>query len=303
MNALLPKMGLSLLALGILAVAVVKGATPSSGSLTDTSGPVIYTAGPFAVANPTPVPLVDAGPQCTNPVQPCDDFALTVSLPGDYADQHPNDLIRFTLSWTDAGSGASDYDLYVYEGTVINTDGTQPATVQGASQANPEVTALPVFNGTREFTVKVVPYTPTGETVDVIIELVSGAPDDGTPFGQATPTAPGEPRYQLFFPPEGSAANGSAGEYNIGFNPLSGNIMAMSNSNPDVFRVTPPEKRTPALPESGPALWTNVSPVIASTTTLDPILVTDQDTGRTFISNQTTGPNVLFAFTNDDGVS
>ncbi|MFL5959387.1 MAG: PKD domain-containing protein [Gaiellaceae bacterium] len=280
-----------------------RGATPASGTLTDTSGPITYTAGPFAVANPTPVPLLDSGPECANPVQPCDDFALTVSLPSDYAEQHPNDTIRFTATWADTGAGVSDYDLYVYKGTVTDTDGSQAAWVQSASSADPEVTSMPVFDGTQTFTVKVVPYTPSGETVDVQIELASGSGTGGgdTSFGGPTPTQPGVPRYQILSAPQGSGANASSGEFNIGFDPKTGNIL--TDSWGDVFRVTPPEKRTPALPAAGPAQWQDVSPSISSLTSLDPILVTDQSTGRTFISNLTTGPNALFAFTDDDGAN
>src|SRR5437667_10265927 len=51
---------------------------PSSGTLTDASGPQTYTAGPFNAANPTPVIEVDRGPECNNPSQPCDEYALTV---------------------------------------------------------------------------------------------------------------------------------------------------------------------------------------------------------------------------------
>src|SRR5437667_943520 len=94
------------------------GATPASGTLTDTSGPITYTAGPFAVANPTPVPLLDSGPECANPVQPCDDFALTVSLPSNYAEQNPGKVIKVSAGWTDTGTGQADYDLYVYKGHV-----------------------------------------------------------------------------------------------------------------------------------------------------------------------------------------
>ncbi|HEX4323719.1 MAG TPA: PKD domain-containing protein [Gaiellaceae bacterium] len=283
------------------------GATPASGTLTDTSGPITYTAGPFAVANPTPVPLLDSGPECDNPVQPCDDFALTVSLPSDYAETHPGDVIRFTMGWTDTGTGQADYDLYVYKGTVTNTDGSEAAYTQSASGANPEITAIPVFDGTQTFTVKVVPFQPTAETVNVKIELASGSGSGGgggggsTGFGGPTPTQPGVPRYQVFSAPPDSGANSSSGEFNIGFDPKTGNIM--TNSWGDVFRVTPPEKRTPALPEAGPAQWQDVSPSIASATTLDPILVTDQSTGRTFISNLTAGANALFAYTDDDGAT
>src|SRR5207249_12284596 len=85
-------------------------ANPSSGTLTDTSGPLTYTAGPFTGANPTPVIFVDSGPECGGSLQPCDDFALTVNLPSGYTAAHPNASIKVTMSWTDNGSGASDYD-------------------------------------------------------------------------------------------------------------------------------------------------------------------------------------------------
>jgi len=113
------------------------------------------------------------------PGQPCDDFALTVSLPSDYAETHPNDVIRFTMSWADTGTGQSDYDLYVYKGTVTNTDGSEAAYTQSASGANPEITAIPVFDGTQTFTVKVVPFQPTAETVNVTIELASASGSGG----------------------------------------------------------------------------------------------------------------------------
>lgn len=303
MHRWLPRFVQSLSCAGLLtAAAAAQAATPASGTLTDLSGPVTYTAGPFTVANPTPVPLLDSGPECNNPVQPCDDFFLTVALPADYAANHPNDLIRLKLAWTDSGAGVSDYDLYAFAGTVTATDGSQQALSQSASGANPEVTTLRVFNGTRTFTVKVVPFTPGGETVNVEISLVAGPP--GTPgagFGQATPVAPGVPRYQNFFPPPGSAAEGRSGEFSIGFNPKTGNILTLSDL--DTFRITPPEKRSPPLPEAGPAEWIDVSPSIVSLTTLDPILFTDQRTGRTFESMQTTGAEALFAFSDDDGAN
>src|SRR6266446_105469 len=180
--------------LGMLSFA----ATPPSGTLTDTSGPVAYTAGPFFVANPTPVIEVDSGPECFGSEQPCDDYALTVTLPPGYAAAHPNAAIKVTMSWTDAGTGKSDYDLYIYKGTVTSTDGSQAADYQSASSANPEVATIsPTADGTRTFTVKVVPYTPTGESVSVKIELLSGSGGGGSSgFGGPDPTAPGVPRYR-----------------------------------------------------------------------------------------------------------
>src|SRR5205814_8339393 len=70
--------------------------TPSSGTLTDTSGPQTYMAGPFFVANPTPVIFVDQGPECFGSEQPCDDYALTVTLPAGYHTAHPNAAVKVT---------------------------------------------------------------------------------------------------------------------------------------------------------------------------------------------------------------
>src|SRR5690348_658631 len=64
-------------------------ATPAAGTLTATSGPLAYSAGPFTIPNPTPIPEYDIGPECNNPVQPCDDYALTVALPSGYAVSYP----------------------------------------------------------------------------------------------------------------------------------------------------------------------------------------------------------------------
>jgi len=113
-------------------------ASPSSGTLTDVSGPQNYSAGPFVVANPTPVPLVDNGPHCNNPVQPCDDYTLTVTLPAGYAAAHPLASVKVTMGWTDTGSGSSDYDLYVYQGVVPVTDGSQQAYTQLIENEQPK---------------------------------------------------------------------------------------------------------------------------------------------------------------------
>jgi len=76
---------------------ISRAATPTAGTLTDTSGPLVYSSGPFLAANATPVPEVDAGPECNNPVQPCDDFALTVALPAGYASAHPHAAVKVTM--------------------------------------------------------------------------------------------------------------------------------------------------------------------------------------------------------------
>jgi PKD repeat protein len=292
----------SLCSVGILLGMFSFAATPPSGTLTDTSGPQTYTAGPFFVANPTPILFVDQGPECFGSAQPCDDYALTVTLPAGYAGAHPNAAVKVTMSWTDTGSGVSDYDLYIYKGTVHDTDGTQPADYQSASSANPEIASIsPLADGTQQYTVKVVPYTPTGESVHVTMELLPGSGSGGsTTFGGPDPTAPGVPRYQNFYAPSGSSAETSSGEFNIGFNPHSGRIMTM-NTGP-IWRLTPPERLNPAKPECCEALWEDKSN-ITTNTGLDPILWTDQKTGRTFSSNSTVGANAVYGYSDNDGDS
>ena len=62
-------------AIGSVGGAAAFAATPPGGTLTDSSGPLTYTAGPFFASNASAqasgTPVCNAGLQC-------DDFALTV---------------------------------------------------------------------------------------------------------------------------------------------------------------------------------------------------------------------------------
>lgn len=291
-----------LMALFLCAVPLcVCAATPSNGSLTPASGNVSYSAGPFTIANPTPVPVVDVGPSC-DAIHPCDSYTLTVTVPAGYMAVHPFASAKITARWTDTGSGNSDYDLYAYRGVVGNTNGGTQPSASSASGNNPEVTALsPLVDGDNKFTIKLVPYTPTGETVNVTLQFLPG-PDSGGSgggtFGAADPAAPGAPRYQNFYAPNGTSAQPGSGEFNIGFNPHSGRIMTM-NAGP-IWRLTPAEVEDPAAPESCEAKWEDKSSTVTDTG-LDPILWTDQKSGRTFASNSTVGANAVYAYSDNDG--
>ena len=294
--------------LGMLSFA----STPSSGTISDTGSTVLtYDAGPFNASNPTPVLFLDSGPECFGTAQPCDDFALTATISSAYLAAHPNASIKVTAGWTDTGSGTSDYDLYIYKNPRADcsptdctaTDGTQAADYQSAGGSNPEVANIgpPLVAGTQTYTVVIVPYTATREVVHVRIELIegpAGGGGGGGTFGGPDPTVPGQPRYQVFFPPVGSSAESSDGEFNIGFNPATGRIMTM-NIGP-IWRLTPPELLTPAKPECCEALWQDRSSGVTDVG-LDPILWTDQPSGRTFASNNTTGANFVYAYTDNDG--
>src|SRR5436305_1292338 len=118
------------------------------------------------------------------------------------------------------------------------------------------------------------------------------------PFGGADPTTPGNPRYQIFYAPPGSSAESGSGEFNIGANPFTHRILVMNHG--PIWRLTPPEFSSPALPACCEALWEDKS-AVTTNTGLDPILWTDQKTGRTFASNSTVGANAVYAYTDNDG--
>lgn len=283
--------------------------TPSSGTLTDASGPITYTAGPFTLPNESPLGLgqLDSGPRCDTSTFPCDSFLLTVTLPASYTTTYPNASVKVTMSWTDAGTGQSDYDLYIYKGNLGSLGGNTPADYQAASGANPEIATInPLIadGNPHQYTLKIVPFTPTGETVNVKVELLTGlsAAQGGTAgfpgFGNADPVVANAPRYITFNAPNGTSAEAGSGEFNIGFNPHTGRIMVM-NSGP-VWRLTPPELLANAKPECCEAFWEDKSP-ITTNTGLDPILWIDQNSGRTFVSNNTTGANFIYAYSDNDG--
>lgn len=279
--------------------------TPSSGTISPTSGNLTYDAGPFIGQNQSPVGAgqVDVGPRCDNAAFPCDNYNLTVSVPAGYLTTNPNAGVKVTLYWDNtspAEQGASDYDLYIYKGVVGNLNGSQPADFQssGDSTANPEVaTIIPLTEGDNAWTIKIVPWLHAEEVVHVGIQFLSGSGGSGFPgFGGADPTVPGLPRYQVSV----GGDNPTNGESNIGFNPATGRIMTMNRFT--IWRVTPAEKLVPAKPECCPELWENKTNLTTSTG-VDPILWTDQVTGRTFASNSTAGTNVVYGWSDNDGDS
>jgi PKD repeat protein len=295
-------------------LAMVSFAAVSGNATVSVANPVVtYDAGPFFQANQSPLGLgqLDSGPRCDDLAFPCDDRLLTISLPAGYTAAHPFAGVKVTLTWTDSGAGQSDYDLYIFRtpradctpNNCTQTDGTQQADHQSTSSGNvPEAaTIFPLVDGNHTYTVRINPFQPTGETVHVRIELLPGGGDAVPGFGGPDPTQPGVPRYQNFYAPPGTSAQDNVqGEFNIGFNPKSGRIMTMNNG--PIWRLTPPEKNTPAKPECCEAVWEDKS-TASLNIGLDPILWTDQKTGRTFAANSTAGANAVYAYSDTDGDS
>ena len=127
-----------LCSVGAMLAMVSLAATPPNGTLSDTVPTLTYTAGPFFQANQSPVGVgqLDSGPRCDSLTFPCDNYALTITLPAGYAAAHPNASAKVTMSWTDGGSGQSDYDLYVFKNPRSDCTPNDCTTPDGSEAAD-----------------------------------------------------------------------------------------------------------------------------------------------------------------------
>ncbi|WP_317447547.1 sialidase family protein [Streptomyces collinus] len=262
--------GLLALVAGTLPSGSADAATPSSGSVSDTAPTTTWSAGPFAVPNVSGT----AGAVSCGAAQPCDDYALKVSVPAGYDAGHS---LRIDVRWPDS---AADFDLYV-----LDANGREVAA--SASSSDPETVLLPAVSAS--YTVRVVPYAPLGDSFTGTASLIT--PPADPPPSTATP-----PTYANSSAPEGITDAHNAGEPSIGVDRASG--AAMFQANTSTLKVT--------YDGSGAATWQDKSANAAdgcpqgSTTSLDPILFTDPATHRTFES-QLAGKTALTCYTDDDG--
>jgi hypothetical protein len=247
-----------------------RAADPANGTLSTATPQLSFVTGPHFDSN--------AG-DCT--ASPCDDYALSVQLPADYATTHPNAKIRVDLTYSVPG----DLDLQL-----LNSSG---AEIENSGEAGPlpEHMEIPAGSGAQTFTVRVVPFAVLGTTATVTIALFN--PPAGPPIVNPTGLAP---RYQILVSPPDLGAD--AAEPSIGSNNLSGNAMFISSTQ--ALRMTFGENAAPPQPVACDAQWLDKSGNITTLNTLDPILFTDEVTGRTF-NSQLSGANSLFEFTDDDG--
>lgn len=262
-------------------------ATPDNGTLTDTSGRITYTSGPFLVSNPS----ATAELICDPPVAPCDDYRLTVTVPAEFQNTHN---VVITTSWPNV---AEDFDVYLYD----ENPPVEPAVKDAASSSDPEIITIDAVSGV--YTIRIVPFAVAGGTTTTTIDLVQ-KPTSTVP----DPPGPGTPRFHNF--PAPPALGNSSGEPTLAPGKASvanpdGRTMYISGL--ETLRVTWEDCSSPAtapgFPEN-PAfsrpLWEDRSFVTTSITSLDPILFGDFETGRTFVSQL--GPKTSFlAYTDNDG--
>ncbi|MEY2542465.1 MAG: hypothetical protein QOI22_2067 [Verrucomicrobiota bacterium] len=232
----------------------------------------------------------------------CDTFLLT--LAGTKTDW-VGKKAHVAISWTDP-AGVTDYDLYIHKGSPAGPIIGQSAGSDNPEQAdiNPNDGAVDV--GTGIFYVHVVYFSAAATSqYKGEITILDAPPPPTLPPPIATPpsAAPGVPRYYNYAPGPGQGE--SSGEPSIGYNLTSHKAMFIAGLQ--TFRVTFP------LTGACDATWEDVSYIVTKTKSLDPILFTDQITGRTFVSQLDSvvppaspvliGLNSFMAYTDDDGAN
>ncbi|MFN2623297.1 MAG: PKD domain-containing protein [Chthoniobacterales bacterium] len=264
---------------------------------------------PSAVGQTITVTWTGEIPPGANPTSDCTNLADTAAV-----DQHLptinvpagiynslNAKFEFNISW----DGASGNDEIL---TVLNPDGSTLDSSDGGDPTE-TVTGKNLAQGT--YKVIACGFTNTSSQAYVgklTITTTAGGIILPPPI-PPTAAAPGVPRYYDFAPP--ATIGEAAGEPTIGFNKTTKHAMYLAGLQ--TLQVTFPEQEPPlgTVPEACPADWKDVSFLLTKTKSLDPILFTDPNTGRTFVSqldSQSAGPalvglNSLMSFTDDDGAT
>ncbi|HEY7599742.1 MAG TPA: hypothetical protein VH741_07440 [Candidatus Limnocylindrales bacterium] len=165
---------IALLIAGLLAATIVGpavAATPSDGQLTDQQRTLAYSGGPFVTPNRSD-PLLGDGTTltCAPVVLPCDDFALTVSLPAGFLADHPDARVRVAIAST---NGTSDYDLYV-------ADESGAYVAIGYNAGGSESVEFAVSDGSHAYTIRAVPFSNSAVAYNAEVTLLAADPTKDT---------------------------------------------------------------------------------------------------------------------------
>ncbi|HEV2803827.1 MAG TPA: PKD domain-containing protein [Chthoniobacterales bacterium] len=215
-----------------------------------------------------------------------------------------NAKFTFSISWDGASGNDEILSVVLPDGTTLDSSDTSNST------ETVEGTNLPAG----AYKVIACGFTSTSAQSYVgklTISTTTGGPPPPPPTPAPTPSFAGGPRYYNYAPPP--AVGEAAGEPSIGYNLVTKRALYIAGLQ--TLRVTFPENITPAgsVPAACDAQWEDVSYVVTKTKSLDPILFTDQKTGRTFVSQLNSvvppaspvliGLNSLMAYTDDDGAT
>jgi hypothetical protein len=277
--------GLAILLVLAFGNAALAATSPTSGTLSPTNPTVSFSGGPFAISNPS-APTGENPPACVDAT--CGIFTLNVAIPS--ADFNTY-RAAVTVTWTNSGTttqlgSTTDYDVYVFAPDLTGTK-----VAQGPGNTNPETGVWDASTG--KYTIYVTPYdvSPT-VAFNATVTLTRVNATTRWPEGSANPPLPpGTPRFFNYHAPPGVAED--AGEPSIGVNrrtekvfggiPNGGTVNYFGGFLPYMLSVTFDDRTMPAT-----TTWKQVPLVVANAPRVfgDPILFTDRDTGRTFVSQE-----------------
>src|SRR5947209_15127769 len=256
----------------LLGAQLAFSSTPSSGALNPAVGSsVSWTGSSVGGATTDETTCVDG----TN----CDVFTITLTgLPSNYSGLVLSVHIGHNVP-------ANDYDLHVHKGGLNGP--VVASSTNGVPETGETVIIDPAITGTGTYTVHIVDSAVLpGDPVSGIAAIIVNPSVNH----QATGTAPTYASY-----PSPAGLGDSSGEPSIGANFKTGHIMTQAVF--DTLQVTFNTSVSPAT-----ATWLLKDGPNTNITTLDPILFTDSQTGRTLVS-QLLGTTSLSAFTDDDGAT
>jgi hypothetical protein len=303
----LPRIFLGLLLIGAASfLAFVSfGANPTAGSVSPTTTTPLNFVGTAKGGFADPSGTAGGEDTCVDG-QTCDVFTLTLTgNPADWAGKKA----RVDIHWTNSGN---DYDMYVHKGTVTGTlvaSSAQGGTTSESAEIDPNKAGV----GTGVFVVHVVYWsvppvpTPIDQYSGVVSVVSATAPN---PIVTPTPI-PGTVRMSVFPSPPGYGDD--AGEPSIGSNyrtektfsnsslvpmPNGGTATYYGGFDANMLKITFNDCTSPAT-----ALWENKPLVLAATPrgVGDPILFTDNVTGRTFVSQEESAAGSTTDVTDNDG--
>ena len=277
-------------------------ATPPSGTLTDQSGPLKYSAGPFFFPNAFGNSIAaECDPDPANPLVPCDVYQLRVELPPGYLEANPKTHVFVRIEWP---TPAADFDLYLWDAkswtgkTSFPTGSPIASSVQTATNFEQlEIAPDAAENG--EYVVQVSTTLPAGQSFSAKIFLAPATQETGP--GEPPGNASGiPPRFQRYIPTDANGAPSSklgvlAGEPTIFANPKTGSVFYLALY--EVLKMRFDDSTSPAKvkwePKDTP---TNISTKV----TLDPLLLGDPETGRIW-AMQLSGGQSVTDYSDDDG--
>ena len=269
---------LLVLSLVFLPVTTTLAANPGSGSLAPTPATSVTWNGtaPGGASPEGEVTCIEG----TN----CETYNLTLSgTTADWAGK----LVKVRLDWA---VPATDYDMYIHKDTAMGTEVSRSAdgpTISEAAEIDPSETGTGVYAIRVVYFAAVTAADQYRGTATVENKAPAGAEPTPPPVSSAAP-----PTYDNFAPP--NTLGQRAGEPTIGLNWSTGKAMFIASLQ--TLRVTFNDGVSPAT-----ATWENKSAPNTSITSFDPILFTDSQTNRTFVSQLLPSKASLMSFTDDDG--